>query len=155
MTKTVSEELQLGTNSRCRGKETLQGNKKKMTPQMKRTRTEETECIGSLQREENQSSKSEPAPLTARPHSSVKNILERFCPFTLNGVTSLCLTFRRTALWEAERRFSGFSGLKSWAMFNFWSWGGSGSQSNPVYANLTVQASANQILCMQIWQFKL
>ena len=44
--------------------------------------------------------------VTARPHSSVKKIFQRF--FTLNGVTSLCLTFRRTALWEAEWRFSGF-----------------------------------------------
>ena len=39
--------------------------------------------------------------LTVRPHSS-KKIFQRFCPFTLNGVTSLCLTFCRTVGSRAE-----------------------------------------------------
>jgi len=38
--------------------------------------------------------------------------------------------------------------MQSWTMFNFWGWGGSVSQSNSMYANLTVQALANQTACM-------
>ena len=70
--------------------------------------------------------------LTDRLHSSVKKILKRFCPFTLNGVTSLSLTFRRTALWAGERRFSGFK-VEQCSTFE-----------------AEVEASANQILCTQI-----
>jgi len=41
-----------------------------------------------------------------------------------------------------------FSRFKSRAIFYFWSFDGSVSQSNPVYANLPGQALANQTACM-------
>ena len=48
----------------------------------------------------------------------------------------------------AKRSFSRGARYKSRAMFYFWSWGGGVSQSNPAYANLPVQALANQTACM-------